>query len=374
MAAYRILEWETGCGSLGLNGWLGHEVDGGNKVQRPDIPLEWNSYELLSGHVDSRIELAVERPVGVFGFMDGRCGHVPSAAVSFSIDGDVLGVLAGPGERTSEHRLEAGRHVLRITTPGDKTRRYPVWAIRELGCEDRAPFRIAIPTSNGYRTALGETLALLRRYWPDHPQVDVVHHEQAPEHPDVECFFAGLQSEVTWCEAMARYLTEGNRDEFVLLLLDDYGLCQPVDVKRVADAGTLMSEDLSIGAFFLTWMMLPSAQTYPMRDDIVIWPCWDYSIHTQAGLWRRASLLRALRQAGKMSIGYFEVCASVNFNERESAWERHVSFRLPAPANPSLALDWCDKTHWPIGYHNLCTRGKPDPRHERFLRDHGLAG
>jgi len=368
---YRILQSETGWGVLGLNGALGHEVDGATDVQLPEIAMDWSAYELLSGHVDCRIDLELDRPAGIFGFMEGHSWTVPEAPVTFSVDGLVFGVLIGAGERTAEQRLEAGGHVLSMTTQGPKTRRYPVWAIREI--KDADSFRIVIPTSNRYARPLRQALALLRRYWPDHPPVDVVHHEQAPEDPNVHTFFAGPQAEVSWTEAMARYLAEANDNELVLLLLDDYGLCQPVDTMRVADARSLMYEDLSVGAFFLTWMMLPSAESYPTRKDIIIWPPWSYSVHTQAGLWRRSSLLRALKRAGPISIAAFETTASEIFNQHEFGWERHVSFRLPPPPSPSLFLDGCDKTYWPIGYHNLYTKGQPDPRHDGFLLDQRLS-
>jgi hypothetical protein len=367
---FQIMDWSTDWGVLGLNGNLGHEVDCSTEVDLPDIALDWSQYHLLSGHVDCRIDLEIERQAGIFGFIDGHSWIVPEAPVTFSVDGDILGVLVGPGERTAERGLRIGRHVLRMTTPGDKTRRYPVWAAREL--KNGNCFRIVIPTSNRYAQALAKTLALLRRYWPDHPQVDVVHHEQPPLDSRVSPFFAGPQSEVSWCEAMAKYLAEANRDELVLLLLDDYGLCQPVDTKRVAQARDLMCADPSIGSFYLTWMMLPDAQPYPGREDIVIWPRWTYSVHTQAALWRRSSLLRTLRRVGRQSIDVFELESSNIFNEHEFSWERHVSFRLPAPPSPSLYLDSCDKTHWPISYHNLYHRGQPDARHDAFLRAQGL--
>src|SRR5208283_1641652 len=204
------------------------------------------------------------------------------------------------------------------------------------------------------------------------PPVDVVHHEQRPDDPSVRAFFAGPQSEVSWCEAMTRYLTEENRDELVFLLLDDYGLCQPVQTKRISQARALMCEDLSIGAFFMTWMMLPSAEPYAARDDVIIWPRWAYSVHAQAALWRRASLIRTLRRVGHRSIEAFESAGSHIFNEHEFGWEKHVSFRLPEPPVPSLFLDRCDKTHWPVSYHNLWRRGRPDLRHEQFLRAEGL--
>lgn len=244
------------------------------------------------------------------------------------------------------------------------------WPSWELTNTDQ--FRIVIPTSNGYTQALTCTLALLRRYWVGHPPVDVVHHEQTIADPDVRTFFAGPQSEVSWCEAMTRYLAESNQDEFVLLLLDDYGLCHSVDTLRVAEARHLMCEDLPIGVFYLTWMMLPEAHDYPSRDDIIIWPRWTYSVHTQAALWRRSSLLRTLRGVGPQSVEAFELVGSNIFNEQEYSWERHVSYRLPPPPSPSLFLDSCDKTYWPIGYHNLYHRGCPDPRHDVFLRTQDL--
>jgi hypothetical protein len=368
---YEILAWETGWGALGLDGALGHEVDGATEVQRPAIALDWNRYQFLSGHVDCRIDLEIKKPAAIFGFMDGHSWEVAEAPVTFSVDGAVSGILAGPEERTAERCLPIGRHVLCMTTGStNKTRRYPVWALRELN--DTDTLRLVIPTSNRYRPALSQTLALLQRYWPDHPPIDVVHHEEAPENLSVSTFYAGPQAEISWCEALARYLTTVNTDDLIILMLDDYGLCQPVDTKRLAEARSLMYKDPSIGAFYLTWMMLPEAEPYPLRDDVIIWPRWSYSVHTQAALWRRASLVRALEKVGRMSIEWFELEASAFFNDHEFTWEKHVSFRLPAPASPSLFLDSCDKTNWPIGYHNLYSRGQPDPRHEAFLRDHGL--
>jgi Galactosyltransferase len=129
---YQILDWKTGRGVLGLYGTLDHGVDGSTDIQRPDLALDWSCYEFLSGHVDCGIELQVERPVGVFGFLDGRSPNVPEAPVIFSIDGDALGSLFGPGERTAEGYLRAGRRILRAATSGAKAGRYVVWAIREL--------------------------------------------------------------------------------------------------------------------------------------------------------------------------------------------------------------------------------------------------
>lgn len=369
--AFKVVDWETGWGVLGLRGALGHEVSGETRVVLPDIALDWDRYQLLSLHVDGRIEIEVDRPVGIFGFLEGHSWNTPGSPVSFAVDGRAAGVLVRPGERTPELRLGKGRHVLRMTTPGTKTRRYPVWAVRELPLESAV--RIVIPTSNRYLRPLEGTLELLGRYWPGHPPVDVVHHEERPKNTVARTFFAGPQSEVSWCEAMAAYLSSQNTDELVLLLLDDYGLCQPVDTDRIETARALMQEDLSIGAFFLTWMQLPASTPYPGNDGVIVWPRWSYSVHTQAALWRRTSLLRAVRRAGRLSIGAFEIEGSRHFNEHEFAWEKHVSFRLPAPPVPSLFLDSCDKTHWPVAYNNLCNQGRPDARHEAFLRTQGLA-
>jgi len=369
-APFHICDWETGWGVLGLKGEIGHEVDGAKIIRPPDFGIDWSRYELLSGHVDCRIELQVQRPLGLFGFMERHSWNTTTSPVTFTLDGHSIGVLVGPDTRTTEHRLTPGRHVLRMCTPGDKTRRYPVWAVRELCSTDS--FRIVIPTSNAYAAVLAGTLKLLDRYWPEHPAVDVVHHEDGPSNVQVRSFFAGRQAEVTWCEAMASYLSEANTDELVLLLLDDYGLCQPVDTQRVKVARSLMTEDLSIGAFFLTWMQVPASTPYADRQEVMVWPRWSYSVHTQAALWRRTSLLRAVRRVGRRSIFAFELEASKLFNERDFEWERHVSFRLPPPPVPSLFLDTCDKAHWPIAYHNLCHQGRRDPRHHDFLRAHGI--
>jgi len=367
---FRLIDWRTGYGALGLDGALGHDVEG-EPLVRPPAPFDWRGYQLIAGHVDCRVELELRRPAALFGFLDGKSWHAPDSPVTFAIAGDPLGCAIGPGERTRELRLAAGRHVLTTTTPGDITRRYPVWALRPLpsACEPR----IAIPTSNGYERALGVTLALLDRYWPAHPPVDVIHHEAAPRDRRVRGFYAGPQSAVSWCEALERYLEHANHDELVLLLLDDYALCRSVKPSRIAEARDLMLADPSLAAFYLTWMMLPSSEPYAGRDDVIVWPRWDYSVHTQAGLWRRRSLQRALRRVGRASIERFELDGSDHFNQHESAWERHVSFRVPEPPSPSLFLDEVDKRDWPIAYHNLFRRGRLDARHSGFLAGERLA-
>jgi FkbM family methyltransferase len=367
---FTVEEWVTGWGLLGLSGALGFEVDGTTRVELPALPLEWEHYELVSGHVDCHLTVTIHRPAALFGFLDGRSWDMPDSPVDFVVDGRTIGTVHSPGGRTQEILLSAGTHVISMTTPGRRTRRYPVWAVRRF---DPGGIRIAMPTSNGHVEVVPTTLTLLDRYWPVHPSVDIIRHENPVTTEAAQQFFAGAQGVVSWCQALARYLEAQNHDELLLLLLDDYGLCGPVDRALFEMAQGLMLTDLSIGAFYLTWMMTPSGQPYAGRTDVVVLPRWEYSVHTQAGLWRRESLLRMLRRLGHASIDAFELQGSRLYNDYEADWERHVSFNLPEPPVPSLFLDSCDKTFWPVPYHNLVRRGRPDERHAAFLRAEGLS-
>lgn len=233
-------------------------------------------------------------------------------------------------------------------------------------------FRIVMPTSNRHAHVASTSLELLDRYWPDHPPVDVIHHEVAvPSAKAARQFYAGPQGEVSWCDAFSSYLAEVNQAEFLMILLDDYALCGKVQTARISQALQIMKSDPRVAAFYLTWIQLPSARQYNGCDGVIICPHWDYTVHLQAGLWRRSTLVRILGQLRGASCESFEITGS-DIQNQLSTPELHLAFDLPPPAHPSLFLDSTEKTHWPMPYHNLMHRGQPDARHFDFLEKQQL--
>lgn len=234
-------------------------------------------------------------------------------------------------------------------------------------------FRIAIPTSNRYANIAQVSLELLDRYWPDHPPIDIIHHESCvPSTKASRQYYAGPQAITSWCDAFEKYLSAVNENEYVLILLDDYALCGQVDANRISQAVRVLDDDAAVAAFYLTWMCLPSSSVYEKCEDVLVYPDWEYTVHLQAGIWRRSSLLRLLRQLPGASCESFETTGSAIQNKSKQR-ERFLSFKLPTPSEPSLFLDTTEKTFWPIPYHNLVHRGTPDPRHFEFLANEGFA-
>lgn len=120
-------------------------------------------------------------------------------------------------------------------------------------------YELVIPTSHGYGAALQVTLELLSDYWPEYPGGAVICRERAP-FLDVSlrarCYVAGLQSRVSWCSALLWYLNAWCQDEIILLLLDDYGLCGPPDLRRLNQALTVIQQNPKVASFHLTHMVV----------------------------------------------------------------------------------------------------------------------
>jgi len=228
------------------------------------------------------------------------------------------------------------------------------------------PIRIVMPTSNRYVKAAAASLTLLRRYWPSHPPVDVLHFETAPEAQNGEMRFGmGKQAEVSWTQALARYLLEVNHDDLVVLMLDDYGLSRQVDAGKFYVAMDWMLANPTAACLHLTWQ--PPDPKKPTPDArIEELPAWQYSVNTQAAIWRRSVLLDVCQNHLKATAEAFELDGSRWFNsQRYPAWKTY-QWAMKRPENASGFVDSVDKGEWVLPYNNLMRRGTPDPRHAGF--------
>lgn len=232
-------------------------------------------------------------------------------------------------------------------------------------------FRVVMPTCNRYATTVPfVTLQLLKQHWPDHPHVDLLYYETAPPEFDrVTRLHMGQQEHITWAATLAKYLREHNTNQLVLFMLDDYGVCLPVKRDAIASAQRAMLSDPRIGNVHLTWQPAHPKQEW---NGLLRLPPWDYSVNTQAALWRRDLLLEVAQAQSACSIEDFELAGSGWFNRERSALDYHCQVTMPNPSNPSGFVDETDKAHWALPYNNLMRRGSVDPRHAAFLSSHGL--
>src|SRR5258708_23393037 len=109
---------------------------------------------------------------------------------------------------------------------------------------------ILIPTCEKYSSILKITVALLDRYWADHPPVHVLRPTSNRTEP--------------WLGTTTDFL-RGQTEELFLLLLDDYALCRSVNADVISRAIRLMTHNPSIGLFPLSWY--PAARRSPPADE-----------------------------------------------------------------------------------------------------------
>lgn len=357
-------------GELGVGGARGHFVDGSDRVDL-ESPRQSTACELISAHAPSKVRFVNNEPLCVVGMMDAASWCNEKQPTRFLIDDNLVGEVAGPRERMAEVLLPPGEHVLRTDCDGDITRRYPVWRLRRA---ETAEMQIVMPTSNRYMRVVAASIALLKRFWITHPPVDILCYDEFPRPNELEgvrVVPSGHQADIPWTTSVLNYLRVLCTSEIILLLLDDYGLCATPDFHRLETAKRVVQSDANVASFHLTSMALPEQLSYDLKNAIVAYPRWTYSINLQAAIWRRASLINLLEQVGPCNAGDFELRASRYYNEQRSNGERHLSFACD-PGTPLFLDSDAGKSHWVIPYHNLMHAGAADLRHAAFLAQHGI--
>lgn len=227
--------------------------------------------------------------------------------------------------------------------------------------------RLLITTSDRWAPSVGQTLTLLDRYWPEHPIAEVLFHTTPPpKHPTAVNITYGSSRAAPWSGALYRHLRDMPTDETVLLMLGDYGLCQPARTDLIARAEQVLRDNEDVGLVYLTWF--PAGRNPERRDDVLLLPPRSY-VKLAPALWRRSYLYR--------SVVYSAACDPLAFEARSRGilWPMRAArfAELPEPADGNSHVnDVPDKTGWPIAYNNLWREGQPNPQHARFLVEHGL--
>ena len=162
-------------------------------------------------------------------------------------------------------------------------------------------------------------------------------------------------------------------DPLLILLLDDYALCAPVRTDQVSRAIQLMTEHTTISLIPLCWYPASVRSRDPdLPTDIL--RLTGSPILLQAAIWRRDFFLQLAKDIDPRASAWgFEAAAtqrlrSIHPTPKICAYHQPTSNWQAGPF-----IDGFDKTHWPIPYHNLMHRGRPNLRHEPFLRAHGYS-
>ncbi len=218
-----------------------------------------------------------------------------------------------------------------------------------------------MPTCEKYAHVAGVSLSLLDRYWPGHPPVHVIHSQTVPI-LTVHSFPSPFP-DTDWVSRLWHHLMFECSSEVILLTLDDYALCRPVNPFRLRELhGQFCSSD--IDGLHLTY------QPCVHHGETVI-PYWDYIISTQAAYWRRDVLVELLGRFRHNSIWEFELSASRWWRVNKPVG-RIVQASMAVPPRISGFVDEMDKSDWPFPYHNLYRQGHFDSRHAAFMAQEGF--
>jgi len=213
---------------------------------------------------------------------------------------------------------------------------------------------LLIPTRDARASTANLSLALLQRYWPDHPRVELLR----------------AASRISPWLGPIRHFLQNRDEELFLLMLDDYGLCAEPRTDLIERAEEIMGEDSSIGLFPLCWY--PAAQRAPRARTSGIVTLSGTPILLQAAIWRRSWFLQLAEGMDDATSPWsFEAIAT----QRAKLHRAQIcAADIPEPRHlGGHLIDGLDKSDWPLPYHNLMHRGEPELAHERFLREHGLA-
>jgi len=237
---------------------------------------------------------------------------------------------------------------------------------------------LLMPTCDTHAAVAEISAALLERFWPSHPPVHVLHYRVRPRITGAELHDCGPQDRSPWLATVAGFLRDRD-DELFLLLLEDYAMCAPARVDVIEAGAQLLRDDPTVGMFALSWY--PARQrtarasccsalsTHPSALSIVTLS--GTPILLQAAMWRRDWFLElADRMDPRTSPWGFETAAT----QLAKQVPREIcAADIPEPAYIGGHLvDAFDKSNWPLPYHNLMHRGRPELQHEPFLHREGL--
>ena len=211
---------------------------------------------------------------------------------------------------------------------------------------------ILMPTFPAYVPIAETSRLLLDRYWPNHPPLEVA----------VDANREG------WLGTVTRAL-EARADPFVILMLDDYGLCAPARGNLIALGAEILRNDSRASMYSLCWYPAQRRLRYHAAPRAV--ELQGAPLLLQAAIWRKDWLLELAGQMDPRTSPWgFERIATQRI---QRAPRTMLAADIPEPAwIGGDIVDGFDKSSWPLPYHNLMHRGQPALEYEPFLHAQGL--
>ncbi|MBN8460402.1 MAG: sulfotransferase [Verrucomicrobia bacterium] len=121
-----VTDARVGFGSLGRGGLLGYDTPCSCGIELGDLD---GGDTVFSAHAPSRLTINLPGPARVYGAMNGTSHPCRSGYCHFTVDGQPIGRLCLPYERTACVELAPGAHELLVTCK-DNTGQHSVWIIQ----------------------------------------------------------------------------------------------------------------------------------------------------------------------------------------------------------------------------------------------------
>ena len=205
--------------------------------------------------------------------------------------------------------------------------------------------RIAVFTCDKYSHLIPTFHFCFKHFWPDCPfPVEVVGETTVPK----GYFDLALTGQVMqWSSVALSYFAQ--EDDLVLMMLEDYLICEPVDTEEVTRCATIM---MQTDAAFLRMIPCPGPTLSSEFEGIGTFdrtiPAPSYLISLQATIWRPSDVLQL-------------------FEPGKSPWHVELYGSERARPYPKRFLGKFD--YGAIGYKECCKRGNMRPNVRDWVKE-----
>lgn len=153
---------------------------------------------------------------------------------------------------------------------------------------------VLVLTSNDYVHILAGFAYLFNKYWSDKQLVTALRYDKRPPWlpPNFYAPAAGRQSELSFSEGLKNFIEAHYPSEMFILMLEDYYLDRPVDLKRINQLWELMEKNKDIAKIDLSGDLVKREHLDYAPGLVQAAPEALYQTSLQAAIWRRDYLLR----------------------------------------------------------------------------------
>jgi hypothetical protein len=167
---------------------------------------------------------------------------------------------------------------------------------------------ILLGTSDPFLRIAEVSVGLLNKFWPEHPPIVAACEAKLMAPPVYSIrWFQGAEPK-QWTKRIAEAVLY-IQTPYILFWLDDYMLIEPPDEELLEAALHVHAHDPGVGRIDFNQSLPDGGKEYWSDERFSIHPKWLWCMNTQAALWKRESLLAALRALPDYDIWRFELGA-----------------------------------------------------------------